>query len=126
MSDFFIDGTSETPTIKFNFTDGHLLIKGRSIPENSISFFDPFLEVLDNYADNPLPYTEVDFKLEYFNTSSSKCILDILKLLQKIHLGDGNVNINWYYDEDDEEILEIGQDFSHIINVPFNIQVIAN
>ena len=123
MSNFVIKGTAETPTIEFNSDKGYLSIKGRSIPENSIDFFEPFLKVLEDYTENPLAQTEVDFHFEYFNTSSSKCILDILRLLQKIHLGKNNVNINWYYDEDDEEIQEIGNDYSHIINVPFNIKV---
>lgn len=124
MNDFFIEGTPETPTIEFNSTEGYLLVKGRSIPENSIEFFTPFLEKLDNYVSSPLAHTEVDFQLEYFNTSSSKCILDILRLLKKIQTNGGNVTINWYYDEYDEEILESGQDYSHIIDIPFDIKVI--
>lgn len=124
MIDYSIEGTSETPTIKFNSTEGYLLIEGRSIPENSISFYEPLLNCLKEYNNNPIPNTKVDFRFEYFNTSSSKCILDILRVLQTIHTGSSDVNIDWYYDEDDEEILEIGQDYSHIIKVPFNLKVI--
>ena len=126
MSDYFIKGTAETPEIELNCEKGCLVVKGRSIPENSISFFEPFLEKLGEYVSNPSPQTKVDFSLEYFNTSSSKCILDILRLLQKIHVGGNEVTIDWYHDEDDEEIQEIGGDYSHIINVPFNIKVITD
>ena len=126
MDDFNIEGTAETPEIELNCETGLLVIKGRSIPENSINFFGPLLEKLGEYIKNPSDQTKVDFHLEYFNTSSSKCILDILRLLQKLHEEGNDVTIDWYHDEDDEEIEEIGQDYSHMINVPFNIKVIAN
>ena len=60
----------------------------------------------------------------FSNSISDKCILNILRLLQRIHTNKGNVTINWYHDEDDDEILEIGQDYSRIINVPFNFKII--
>jgi hypothetical protein len=124
MNTISIKGTYETPAIEFNAGEGNLLIEGRSLPENSISFYDPLLNALESYMDNPADFTIVNFKLEYFNTSSSKCILNILRILQKIHSNKESVTINWYHDEDDEEILEIGQDYSLIVNVPFNIKVI--
>jgi hypothetical protein len=126
MHDFFIEGTTLTPEIELNSEKGSILIKGRSIPEDAFEFFNPFLEKLSEYIEEPSFKTFVEFRLEYFNTSSSKCILDILRLLQKLHAGGNDVIIDWYHDEDDEEIEEIGQDYSHMINVPFNIKVILN
>ncbi len=119
-----IKGTYETPAIAFNAVEGSLLIEGKSLPENSVEFYAPLLSALENYNNNPADFTYIDFKLEYFNTGSSKCILNILRLLQRIHTNKGNVTINWYHDEDDDEILEIGQDYSRIINVPFNFKII--
>ncbi|PJB14604.1 MAG: nuclear pore complex subunit [Flavobacteriales bacterium CG_4_9_14_3_um_filter_32_8] len=119
-----IKGTYETPTIAFDALEGSLLIEGKSLPENSIEFYEPLLNALENYNNTPADYTNVDFKLEYFNTGSSKCILNILRTLQHIHTTKGNVIINWYHDEDDLEMLEIGQDYSLIINVPFNFKII--
>jgi hypothetical protein len=61
-------------------------------------------------------------QLEYFNTSSSKCILDVFKKLESIHKsGDKEVIINWYYEEDDEDMLEAGEDYESIIRVPFKM-----
>ena len=102
------------------------LLKGRSILENATDFYAPILLELEKYNQHPAAQTLVDFQLEYFNTSSSKCILDILKQLQEIHLGISEVTINWFYDEDDEEMLEIGEDYSSIINVPFELKLIPN
>jgi hypothetical protein len=124
MDTIIIKSTYETPAIEFYPKEGKLLIEGRSLPENSTSFYSPLLEALENYNNNPASFTTVDIKLEYFNTSSSKCILNILRILQKIHSENESVTINWHHDKDDEEIIEIGQDYSLIINVPFNIKVI--
>ncbi len=126
MNDLVIKETYETPGIKFSAKNGSLVIEGRSLPENSIKFYEPLLNALEDYSTNPADKTTVDFKLEYFNTGSSKCILTILRLLQNIHSVNENVTINWYHDEEDVEILETGEDYSRIVNIPFNIKVIPH
>ena len=63
----------------------------------------------------------MDIQLEYFNTSSSKCILDVFKKLEAINAGSSEVTINWYYEEDDEDMLEAGEDYQAIISVPFKM-----
>lgn len=125
MEDLNIEGTPKTPTIRFDMNSGEILIKGRSIPENSIEFYKPLTEALDSYADSPKPETKVNIQLEYFNTSSSKCILDVFKKLEKINSAGSSVMINWYYEEDDEDMLEAGEDYEAIINVPFKMIEVA-
>ena len=90
-------------------------------PENSVEFYKPLVDWLEAYKSNPLPHTKVNIQLEYFNTSSSKCILDVFKKLEAINKGDKAVEINWYYEEDDEDMLEAGEDYESIIQVPFNM-----
>ncbi len=126
MNDLVIKKTLETPSIEFNVAKKHLLIEGRSIPENSVKFYGPILSDLESYKDTSASLFEVDLKFEYFNTSSSKCILDILRILEKINNGESEVVINWFYDEDDEEILETGQDYSQFVKIPFNLKMIPN
>lgn len=121
METISIEGTPKTPTIKFDTGNGFLEIKGRSIPENSIEFYKPLVDWLEKYAAKPQPATNVNIQLEYFNTSSSKCILDVFKKLEAINKGGSNVVINWYYEEDDEDMLEAGEDYQAIINVPFKM-----
>ncbi|MGW8316037.1 MAG: DUF1987 domain-containing protein [Bacteroidales bacterium] len=125
MEPLSIQGTAKTPTVKFDAKDGVIEIKGRSIPENSIEFYKPLVEWLEEYSNTPLDLTQVNVQLEYFNTSSSKCILDVFKKLEAIHKGGNEVIINWYYEEDDEDMLEAGEDYESIIRVPFKmIQII--
>ncbi|MDC1188199.1 DUF1987 domain-containing protein [Flavobacteriales bacterium] len=121
MGKISIDGTSKTPTVLFDSENGVMELKGRSIPENSIEFYKPIVESLDDYAKGPKDKTKVEIQLEYFNTSSSKCILDLFKKLEAIHKGGNEVAINWYYEEDDEDMLEAGEDYQAIIKVPFTM-----
>lgn len=114
-----IADASKTPHISLN-PNGILVFKGRSIPENSIDFYRPIMEWLDAYAKEPQPLTTVEMRLEYFNTSSSKCILDIFKRLSLIHEIDGfEVIIKWYFFSDDEDMYESGTDYSKIVKIPF-------
>ena len=121
MEPIIIEGTSKTPAIRFDSKQGIVEIKGRSIPENSTEFYKPMVDWLEQYALNPAPKTVVDINLEYFNTSSSKCILDIFKKLEAIHKAKNEVVVNWYYEEDDEDMLEAGEDYESIIRIPFKM-----
>jgi hypothetical protein len=121
MESIFIDGTPKTPNINFDHDKGSLLLKGRSIPENSIEFYKPLVDWLDAYLSSPKPKTVCDVQLEYFNTSSSKCLLDLFKKMELMSSGGNEVIINWYYEEDDEDMLEAGEDYQSIINVPFKM-----
>ena len=93
------------------------------IPENSIDFYRPVVEWLDTYAESPAKITQVNIQLEYFNTSSSKCILDVFKKLENVFKknNEEGVTINWYYEEDDEDMLEAGEDYQSILKIPFKM-----
>lgn len=121
MENLNLEGSAKTPTVKFDSAKGTLELKGRSIPENSIEFYKPLNDWIDAYAGSPQSETTVDVKLEYFNTSSSKCILDLFKQLEKLNQRNTKVNVNWYYEEDDEDMAEAGEDYQAIIDLPFKM-----
>jgi hypothetical protein len=121
MESLLVEGTAKTPSIRFDGDHGLIEIKGRSIPENSIEFYKPLIDWLDKYSQGPKQVTKVNIQLEYFNTSSSKCILDVFKKLETIHKSNYEVVINWYYEEDDEDMLEAGEDYESIIRIPFKM-----
>ena len=118
MDDIRIEGSPKTPTVNFLAEEGVLDIKGRSIPENSIEFYKPLIDWIESYSKYPQNKTTVNIQLEYFNTSSSKCILDLFKKLEAVN---HEIVINWYYEEDDEDMLEAGEDYDAIINIPFKM-----
>ena len=118
MEDLKHEGSAKTPVVEFS-SNGELLLKGRSIPENSIEFYKPLIEWLESYSDSPNSTTVLSVQLEYFNTSSSKCILDVFKKLESV--SGSEITVKWHYEEDDEDMLEAGEDYEAIIDLPFEM-----
>lgn len=125
MKDLHIKGSKQIPEITFMFKSGNLEISGRSIPENSFEFYNPIIEWMNKYSENPNKQTKVKIYLEYYNTSSSKYLFDIFRKLENIHNEDNDniVVVEWYYDKDVDEMIEMGEDFSDLIKVPFEIKL---
>ena len=121
MEALIIESTNLTPEIKFDAAQGLFEMKGRSIPENSLEFYQPVYEWLDAYLENPNEKTVLKVQFDYFNTSSSKCILDILKRIDKLEDMDKDILIKWYYDENDEDMMEAGEDYSDLLEAPFEL-----
>ena len=124
MEPINIEPSVKTPKISFDDGSGALEIEGRSIPENSTEFYKPVFDWLDAYIDAPSANTEFAFKLEYFNTSSSKCILDVLRKLEKLHINGNKVVVNWFYEEDDEDMKEAGENYQRIVSVPIQLTLL--
>ncbi|MGB3181203.1 MAG: DUF1987 domain-containing protein [Cyclobacteriaceae bacterium] len=113
-----LEGTEDTPKILLDKGNGIFEISGRSLPEDSTEFYSPVLDWIERYSEDPNPSTNFVFKLEYFNTASSKLILDVLSALEDI---DG-ITIDWYFHEDDEDMEEAGEEFSELVEVPFEFK----
>ncbi len=116
-----IEGTDDTPqvTLDANPENPFMEISGRSLPEDVVAFYDPILEWLDEYGENPLEKTVLNIKLEYFNTASSKLLLDILLKLEDMHEAGNDVLVRWHFPDDDEDMEEAGEEYEDIVEVPF-------
>lgn len=125
MERYKSEATSSTPLIDFLLQEGTLEIKGRSIPENSFAFYQPLNEALTEYAKAPKERTTLSVVLEYFNTSSAKCLLDFFKALEGLHGKTSNVTIKWGYQEEDENILEAGKEYQSMLKLNFELFVVA-
>jgi hypothetical protein len=110
-----LEGTEDTPKIVLDKVNSTFEISGRSLPEDSADFYRPVVEWIKNYQKQSNSETHFKFKLEYFNTASSKLILDILSLLQEIE----GIKILWFFHEEDEDMQEAGKEFSELVDVPF-------
>ena len=121
METLILKETNLTPSIKLDANEGQIKLQGKSIPENSLEFYQPIYEWLDNYVSSPNEKTVVTIQFEYFNTSSSKCILDILKKIDRLDEDGYDVLIKWYYDEEDEDMMEAGEDYSDLLESPFEL-----
>lgn len=118
MSAIRLEGTSKTPQVEFKTAPLSMSISGRSIPENSIAFYTPLMEWIDHHLTDGNDSVDISIRLEYFNTSSSKCIMDLLKRVEKSSV---NATVSWYYEEEDEDMLEAGEDYDAIIDLPFRL-----
>lgn len=121
VKDIIIEGTPNTPTVRLISTQGIIELIGRSIPENPYDFHSPVKKWLDEYSLSPKKLTIVNVKLEYFNTSSSKLLLTFFKTLEDMNNNGSKIEINWYFEENDEDMQEAGEDYNAIIKIPFNI-----
>ncbi|NOR87923.1 MAG: DUF1987 domain-containing protein [Bacteroidales bacterium] len=120
MENLKIAGSKQSPFVDFNAETGKLELSGRSIPENSFEFYNPLLEWLDTYAQQSQEKTVLKVYLEYFNTSSSKYILEVLKKLKGVLKTEGKtVLVDWCYDEDDEEMQGTGEDYEDVTDLEF-------
>ncbi len=119
MENLYIKATDSTPYVNFNSETGVFLLEGKSVPENAHEFYQTILNWLDEYVENPHENTVVSLKLDYFNIVSSKRILYILYKLNELIEKGYKVNLEWFYHEDEDDMLEVGQDFAFMVKIPF-------
>ena len=121
MQKLILNANNKSPNVVFDHLDGYLEISGKSIPENSYDLYRPLLDWVEEYTKKPAPNTVFVFKLTYFNSSSAEYLLDIMKKLESLFLTSGNVEIKWFYDAEDEDMEQIGEDFKSILKIPIEM-----
>jgi hypothetical protein len=121
MKELVIEKTVKTPYVNFDSQSGILKIIGRSIPENPEDFYSKLFDWVNEYFKSPQDETLINVQLEYINSGSSKFILDLFHLIQDYKIKGNSCKINWYYEEDDEAVLELGKHYQTIIDVPFKL-----
>jgi hypothetical protein len=122
MDQLILEPKAKTPLVNFDGRSGVMEMKGMSCSENSLEFYRPVLDWVEKYGKSPHGSTTVNIEFKYFNTSSAKCILDVLEKFANIYNMGNNVIFNWSYERNDEEMLEAGENFSEILGIPFNIK----
>lgn len=111
MEPLFIAASPTSPEIDFRFDQHTLSIKGESYPENAAAFYGPVITRVQAYLDgcNDAAIT-VNVSLAYFNSSSTKMLFSFFEALNDAAVAGNQVRLNWYHDEDDDTILEFGQE----------------
>lgn len=123
MENIYINEKSETffiPTVDFNAQTGVCELVGESYLEETYAFYKPLFEWLEAYKQDVKKDLTFNIRLTYFNTSSSKCILDILRILKDFENKGGKVIVNWYLENEDEDMIEEIQDFIKDTNLSIN------
>ena len=120
MNDLFISKTRYTPEIFCTAESAVMQLSGESYPENSWDFYQPLFDWMHLFLLSKGRSITFNCKLTYYNTSSTKVLLELLEILEKYHSRMGDVKVNWYYAEDDEDMLEDGKGFSgDVTMIPF-------
>lgn len=117
-----LEETQDTPKIYFDKEKGVFEISGRSLPENAIKFYTPVLKWLEQYIETPNASTCFEFKLDYFNSASTKKIYEIISLLETLAESNDSVSIKWYHSKEDELIKSKGLELKEMVEVSFEIK----
>ncbi len=116
-----IGATRLTPSVLLDLTRGIFEIAGSSAPESAIEFYSPLYTALDALLTKPGLQIKASFRMEYFNTSSSKCIYMLLKRLSDLAQAGHSIELYWYYNAGDDDMFEIGQDYSDLLDIQINL-----
>lgn len=113
MQDLYIAPERDKPEIDFKFSQHHLQLRGESFPENAVAFYSPIVSALMDYlAVTRDQGITVDFELRYFNSSSTKILMNVFRMLDQASSNGNVVHLNWRHDPDDDTVLDFGNDIA--------------
>ncbi len=121
MTDLHLAKTKNTLSVNFNCSSGLLELSGSSYPENTTDFFKPLIDWIQQYFLEVTGKLVLTIKIDYLNSSSIKYLSDMIDKLENYHKSGGQVEINWYHKEDDDDIKEMGEEIKEDVSFPFNI-----
>lgn len=122
MEELEIKKTASTPKVSYSLEDTTLRVEGRSFPENARDFYGPIIQWIESNTNEFADKLTVSINLEYYNTASSKFLMEIFHLLESIqNSGTCTVTILWHYMEDDDDMRDAGLEYKQFIHVPFEI-----
>lgn len=114
---YIIPKTNQTPLVELDTINGTLTMHGKIVPENPIAFFEQIDQTVEEYLKNNPSKFEINVRLDYFNTVSSKMLSKFFRKVTTSH----KPTFNWFYEKDDVELKEAGEDYSQLLNYPFNL-----
>ena len=121
MEKLEIEKKTNTPSVLFDPDSGVLKIEGRSIPENPGEFYDELINWVKDYFKESKKKITMNLNLEYVNSGSSKYLLGLFRVIKEETSKGRDVVINWYYEEDDEAIMSLGEHYKTSLKIPFNL-----
>jgi hypothetical protein len=121
METINITATEDTPNVILDPANNLFEISGRSLPEDVVVFYEPVIKWFDSFKKEPINDFALSIKLEYFNTASSKMILDILLKLEEIYQNGTKLKVVWNYLSTDCDMKEAGEEYSEIVGLPFEL-----
>ena len=121
MERLLIEPKISSPGIDFDPSTGFLQISGESYPENSFEFYAPIIAWIKEYLSTLSGQVRFRVSLSYLNTSSTKCMIDILDELQSAFERGLGVDVEWFYDEDNDRAKDTIEEFREDFSMPFRV-----
>ncbi|MCH9697620.1 MAG: DUF1987 domain-containing protein [Gammaproteobacteria bacterium] len=121
MNDLMISAGKDTLGVSCDYSTGLIEMEGISYPEDAAEFFNPVFEWIDSYIEHVKGPIEMNLRISYLNTSSTKCLFDVIDRIEEYYKQNNSVQVNWYHEEDDEDIREIGLEFKDDMDLPFEV-----
>lgn len=116
-----IEKTNNTPSIYIDQANMLCRIEGSSFPEDAYEVYQHVLDWLNRIGENIDSELVVEFDYDFLNSISHKKVWQILHELKQLHKLGKDVKVMWYYDENDEDIMEAGEDLAELMNIPFEL-----
>jgi hypothetical protein len=121
MEPLIIHSKESTPYVNFDNKSGIMELRGVSYDEDSFSFYKQIYDWIDQYKQSPRDISVININLAYFNTSSAKCIFDLLDRFVRLNKMGFQATINWYYTPEDDNMKDEILNFQDILEYPINI-----
>lgn len=126
MDSLYIEKTKNTPNVNIDLSGGSFEIKGPSYSEDVTNIYDPILTWIDNNMSELDQELVCELYFDVLNSVSHKKIFQILIKLNVFFQNGKKIRVKWFYDEDDEDILEMGEDIKELIELPFELLAAQN
>lgn len=123
MEPLHLEAGNRSPKVSFDPHSGLFVLAGRSIPENALDLYAPVLTWVRAYVNAPAAHTHLEFKLSYFNSSSTEYLLEMFQLLKSVSEKGKRFTCKWYREADDEDMEQIAQDFMVLTNMQFELAI---
>lgn len=114
-----IKATKQTPDVALDYESGILKFEGKSRPEDAMYFYEPILTWINRYVENPQPKTRVIINLEYYNSATAKVLKSFFEMFHKLTDAGFELALEWHYQEEDEDMREVGEELSSLFDIPF-------
>lgn len=121
MDDLIIAGSISSPSVRLDAQRGLMELSGESYPENAFDFYKPVLDWPRSYLSSGPAPLRLELRLSYLNTSSTKCLIDLLDELEDAHKHGRPASVVWFYDRENERARESAEEFREDVSLPFEI-----